>query len=254
MQSFAARIMTALLILGPFICVWAIAAIFYFMGRRRANQLRLAEISFSQSVQNRFTSMIMDRPKTWLSVKSRNSEDVARSMGLVDLQPCTSCKGLSEADPNQIFVSPPVNGWVVVFGEALPDPQLDIDNFFKFLSDMSERLGHVQYFHGNQGLGHHAWVKLIERQVVRAYVWIGETAWNQGSLTIAEKKSGMSAFDYFDDDGDDYRNWEIMRHNVEHLPLLASIWSIDPIVLFDVSVRVKPGWIGRFSIKRPKKN
>ena len=41
--------MTALLILGPFICVWAIAVIFYYMGRRRANQVRLAEISFSLS-------------------------------------------------------------------------------------------------------------------------------------------------------------------------------------------------------------
>lgn len=245
--------MTALLILGPFICVWAIAVVFYCLGRRRANQLRLAEISFSHSIQNRFTPIMMNRPKTWLAVKSRNSEDVARSMDLVDLQTCTSSRGLNEADPDQIFVSPPVNGWIVVFGERLPDPQVDIDECFKFLSDMSERLGHVQYFHGNQGLGHHAWVKLIERQVVRAYVWIGETAWNQGSPTIAEKKSGMRAFDYFHDD-DAYSNWEAVRHNVEQLPLLASIWSIDPVVLFDMSVRVKPGWIGRFSIKRTEKN
>ena len=86
--------MTALLILGPFICVWAIAVIFYYMGRRRANQVRLAEISFSQSVQNRFTSTFINRPKTWLTVKSRNSEDVARSIGLIDLQPCESrCDG-----------------------------------------------------------------------------------------------------------------------------------------------------------------
>ncbi len=110
MQNFVQHMMTALLILGPFICVWAIASIFYYMGRRRANQLRLAEISFSQSVQNRFTSIVVNRPKTWLAVKSRNSEDVARSIGLIDLQSCSSAAGLSETDIDQIFVSPPVNG------------------------------------------------------------------------------------------------------------------------------------------------
>ncbi len=254
MQNFFEHMITALLILGPFICVWAIAAIFYYMGRRRANQLRLAEISFSQSVQNRFTSIVMNRPKTWLVVKSRNSEDVARSIGLLDLQTCSSASGLSEADPDQIFVSPSVNGWVVVFGEGLPDPDTDIDECFKFLVNMSDRLGHLQYFHGNQALGHHAWVKLIERQVVRAYAWVGETAWNQGSITIAEKKSGMRAFDYFEEDSDSYINWETVRRNVEQLPLLASIWSIDPVVLLDASIRVKPGWIGRLSVKRTKKN
>lgn len=246
--------MTALLILGPFMCVWAIAVIFYYMGRRRANQVRLAEISFSQSVQNRFTSTFINRPKTWLTVKSRNSEDVARSIGLIDLQSCASSIDLSTADPDIFFVSPPINGWVVVIGERLPDPDTDIDECFKFLSEMSERLGHVQYFHGNQALGHHAWVKFIERQVVRAYVWIGETAWNQGSATLAEKKSGMTAFDYFEDDCDGYRNWEKVRQNIEQLPLLASIWSIDPVVLLDRSVRVKPGLIGRFPIKRKEKN
>ena len=97
-------------------------------------------------------------------------------------------------------------------------------------------------------------MKFIERQVVRAYVWTGETAWNQGSATLAEKKSGMRAFDYFEDDCDAYRNWEKVRQNIEQLPLLASIWSIDPVVLLDRSVRVKPGLIGRFSIKRKEKN
>ena len=138
--------MTALLILGPFICVWAIAVIFYYMGRRRANQVRLAEISFSQSVQNQFTSTFINRPKTWLTVKSRNSEDVARSIGLTDLQSCESSIDLSTADPDIFFVSPPINGWVVVIGERLPDPDTDIDECFKFLSEMSERLGACSIF------------------------------------------------------------------------------------------------------------
>ncbi len=245
--------MTALLILGPFLLVWVIAALFYSMGCRRAKQLRLDEISFAQSVHNRLGSLTISRPKTWLAVKSRNSEDVARSIGLVDPQPCANARGLTDADRDQIFVSHPVNGWVVVVGECLPNPDSDIDGCFKFLSDMSERLGHVQYFHCHQSLCHHAWVKLIDREVVRAYVWTGETVWNQGKVTIAEEKSGMKCFDYFVDDSDAYCNWEAVRRNMEQLPVLVSIWSVDPVVFCDMSTRGKPGWIGRLPVKRSKR-
>ena len=37
--------MTTFLILGPFLLVWAIAALFYALGRRRAKQVRFDEIT-----------------------------------------------------------------------------------------------------------------------------------------------------------------------------------------------------------------
>ena len=154
---------------------------------------------------------------------------------------------IKDNNPNAFVV--PNNKLIVSSGliEQSPD-------YVSLLAVLAHEVGHLQYFHGNQALGHHAWVKLIERQVVRAYAWVGETAWNQGPITIAEKRSGMRAFDYFEEDSDSYINWETVRRNVEQLPLLASIWSIDPVVLLDVSIRVKPGWIGRLSVKRTKKN
>ena len=225
--------MTTILILGPFVLVWAVAALFYALGRRRARQLQLDEIIFAQSVRQRLTPMMMTRPRTWLAVKSRNSEDVARSIGLENPQPCASGSALAGFATDQLFVSPSVNGWVVVMGDRLPNPELDIDRCFRFLNEISERVGHVQYFHGNSMLGHHAWVKVVERQVVRAYVWTGETTWNQGETTVAEQKSGMQCFDYFSDDVDQsaYQLWEAVRQNVEQLQLLASIWSVDPVAL-----------------------
>ena len=113
---------------------------------------------------------------------------------------------------------------------------------------MSERLGHVQYFHGNPALGHHAWAKLIDRQVARAYAWTGETTWNQGKPTLAEEKTGMRCFDYLED-GDDgsYQQWETVGANVDRLPVLASIWSVDPVVFEDPAMRMKPGWVGRLA-------
>jgi len=248
--------MTTVLILGPFILVWAIAALFYALGRRRARQLQLDEITFAQSVQKRLAPLLMSRPRTWLAIKSRNPEDVARSIGLKDPQPCVSGNALSKLEQDHLFVSPPVNGWVIVVGDRLPNPESDIDRCFRFLAETSDRVGHVQYFHGNPTLGHHAWAKVIEREVARAYVWTGETTWNQGSTTIAEEKSGMQCFDYFanEDEGSAYKLWETVRQNVEQLPLLASIWSVDPVALEEDAFRAKPGWVGRMPVGRSEKN
>ena len=77
--------MTTFLILGPFVFVWAVAALFYALGRRRARHVRLDEITFARSVRQRLVPSVFSRPRTWLSVRSRNPEDVARSMGLGDL-------------------------------------------------------------------------------------------------------------------------------------------------------------------------
>ena len=82
-----------------------------------------------------------------------------------------------------------------------------------------------------------------------------ETAWNQGKPTLAEEKTGMRCFDYLAD-GDDvsYQQWETVGANVDRLPLLASIWSVDPVVFEDPAMRMKPGWIGRLPMRRSKMN
>ena len=112
--------MTMLLILGPFVFVWAVAALFYALGRRRARQLRLDEITFARSVRQRWSPSIFSRPRTWLAVRSRNPEDVARSMGLGELHPCACAEAMADPDAERLLVSPPVNGWVVVTGRQLP--------------------------------------------------------------------------------------------------------------------------------------
>ncbi len=247
--------MTTFLILGPFVIVWAVAALFYALGRRRARQVRLDEITFARSVRQRLVPSVFRRPRTWLAVRSRNPEDVARSMGLGDLHPCACAEALADPDAGRLFVSPPVNGWVVVMGGPLPDPSEDIDACYRFLADMSGRLGHLQFFHGNPALGHHAWARLIERKVIRAYAWTGETAWNQGKPTRAEQKTGMCCFDYLAaGDEESYQQWEIVGANVDRLPVLASIWSVDPVVFEDAAMRLKPGWAGRLPVRRSEIN
>ena len=64
--------MTTFLILGPFVFVWAVAVLFYALGRRRARQVQFDEINFARSVRQRLVPSVFSRPRTWLAIRSRN--------------------------------------------------------------------------------------------------------------------------------------------------------------------------------------
>jgi hypothetical protein len=52
---------------------------------------------------------------------------------------------------------------------------------FSFSDALSRKLGHVQFFYADRLLHHHAWARMDEGCVTRAYAWTGETVWNQGA-------------------------------------------------------------------------
>ena len=62
-------------------------------------------------------------------------------------------------------------------------------------------------------------------------------------------------FDYLAaGDEESYQQWEIVGANVDRLPVLASIWSVDPVVFEDAAMRLKPGWAGRLPVRRSEIN
>ena len=162
------------------------------------------------------------RPLCWLAIRSVSLEMVQAALGLNRPQPCSWAQGL--AGDHGFFISPPVNGWVIVTGNALPTPTEDVDATFMFLCAVSRKLGHVQYFYASRQLQHHAWARLDDGCVTRGYAWIGETAWNQGAPTRPETEAGLRIFDY----GDPSATRTDAEINLEKIPLLAARWSLDP--------------------------
>jgi hypothetical protein len=127
------------------------------------------------------------------------------------------------------FVLPPTQGWVLVVGPHLPEPAEDVDACFRFLMRLSDRLGEVQFFSVNRVLGHHAWARLKEGRVLRAYAWAGEAVWNQGAPSRAEQFLGLRCLDYgTGDERPPFTQLEQARANAEKVPLLAAIWSLHP--------------------------
>lgn len=162
------------------------------------------------------------RPCCWLAIRSVSPEAVKTALGLVHAQPCSWAEGLSGG--HDIFISPRLNGWVIITGMGLPNPTDDVDATFLFLTALSRRLGHVQYFYASRLLHHHAWARLDDGCVTRAYAWAGETVWNQGIETLPEIETKVKLFHY----GDNSATIFDAETNFEKVPRLAARWSLDP--------------------------
>lgn len=162
------------------------------------------------------------RPEGWIAVRSVSPEAVRMALGMDHAAPCSWEDGL--AGGHEFFISPRVHGWVIITGLGLPDPTDDVDATFLFLTGLSKRLGHVQYFYANRLMHHHAWARLDDGCVTRAYAWTGETVWNQGTETLPEIEVGVKTFAY----GDNSATIHDAEMNFAKVPQLAARWSLDP--------------------------
>ena len=161
------------------------------------------------------------RPNCWLAIRTVSPEAVKHALGLNHAMPCSWAEGLSGS--REFFISPRLNGWIIVTGIGLPHPGDDVDATFLFLTALSRKLGHVQFFHADRFLQHHAWARLDHGCVTRAFAWTGETVWDQGNPTLPEIETGLNLPGY----GETATEASV-RKNLAKLPQLAARWSLDP--------------------------
>src|SRR5260370_1126131 len=118
------------------------------------------------------------------AVPSANLAHVQAALDLHDPSPCSWVEGFTTRAG--LFIAPPVNGWILVAGAGVPDPSDDVDACYRFVRELSRRLGEVHLFCANGILCHHAWVRAEGGRVLRAYACAGRTLWHQGRRTPAE--------------------------------------------------------------------
>lgn len=170
------------------------------------------------------------RPNSWVAVRSRDLVAVQSALGLSNPRPCTWIQGLMSEQ--QLFIAPPIHGWILITGCGLPEPSDDVDNCFRFLLALSRKLGQVQFYGANSVLGHHAWVRAESGRIVRAYAWAGKTLWNQGVKTSAEISLGLKCFQYSEPPEPTlFEQPDLLSTNTERVAQLAAQWSIDPAAI-----------------------
>ena len=195
---------------------------------------------------------LLASPFRWLAVRSANLHLVQAALGLRNPRPCSWEEGLTRSQDNKLFLSPPVDGWILVMGGGLPDPADDVDKCFRFIIELSRQIGQVQFFSLNRIVSHHAWVLADQGRVVRAYAWAGRTVWNQGKPTDAERRLQLCCFDYGEIPvRNDFTKLDPAAANTEKVPLLAARWSVDPMTVDARSLREGRGIAGKLSSSRP---
>ena len=217
--------------LGLFLGILLVAGMFYFMTRRQMKQMQkdraLERPPFEQMMPSS-----LNLPEQWMAIRTGNIAAVQETLGLTNPRRCTWQDGFQIVGVEHLFISPPVNGWILVVGPALPAPEEDVDFCFHFLSHISKRLGHVQYFSLNRALSHHCWVRAHTGRIERAYAWCGETLWNQGKLTPEESVLGMTCYPYGQSIEEiEFQEMRRLTTNTENISRLAARWSLNPAAL-----------------------
>jgi len=179
-----------------------------------------------------FRFFTFHRPERWLAVRSSSMEAVREALALGNTAPCPLRDGFARAQDSLLFIAPPVDGWIVVVGGALPDPAEDIDRLHRFLTRLGQELGAVQFFSANPVLQHHAWARIEAGRIVRAYAWTSEVAWNEGMRTAAEQQLGLVSYAYGEKpESGDFQALEALALTTEGVRQLAARWSVDPLAL-----------------------
>lgn len=254
-QDQTAIILSLLLLLGSVLLIGA-ALVFgvrrYLQPRRSPPAGARARESRSEPRSGRlFQPSVFHCPNRWVAIRSAHPHAVQAALGLHNPIPCSWTDGMARTGDQKLFIAPPVNGWILVVGSLLPDPSDDVDACYRFLQRLSRVLGEVQFFSVNRAVGHHAWARFECGRALRGYAWAGETLWNQGDKTWAERKLGLRCYDYCEADGrGHFAQIDRSRVNAERIPLLASIWSLDPSSIDNSAVADALGIAGDLSRAR----
>lgn len=228
-----------MLVLGG-LCV----AMIRFIVRQRHLSVATRHAPHTDSGSSR---LMFEPPACWLAVQCKDMRLVEKSLRLKNTKPCAWDDGLHAGKDHQLFLSPPIGGWILVFGPGLTHFANDPDACFRFIRMLSGQTGVVQFFSANRIVNHHGWVLANEGEILRGYSWAGETVWNQGPMTAAERALGIVCFDYGEKVPlDETLEADPALSNTEKVPQLAGRWSINP-----TSINLKPwmrqtGLVGEF--------
>ena len=174
-------------------------------------------------------------PHRWVMIRSTNTSLLREYLHIRALNMTSWSEALARSSERRFFLSTPVEGWSILVGGSLPDPAQNIDDCYHFLRWLSREFDEVQFFSVDRVLNHHAWARLSEGNVSRAYAWCGDVQWNEGRLTRDERLLGIRTLDYGNQmDSPPYGEVPIEQTNTDRVILLARRWGIDPIAATDI--------------------
>ena len=194
-----------------------------------------------------FDSTIPTQPRSfgyktsWLAIKSQDAQGVSNAL---NLEPehhvnwtcgMTRSIGRPEFGFTGVFVTPPVDGWILVLGLANYLPT-DTNRFVALMKKLSVQFGTAHFYGSDRRVGYVAWGKWISGETIRYFSSVEDDFVNIDHTTEEEMTLGspditdMSLTQYLiaiEEDGSFFPDESEVLST-------AALWSIDPSELDDL--------------------
>jgi hypothetical protein len=183
----------------------------------------------------------------WLAIRGSDSSVVAAALDLHDLQSANWEYGVwhaTEAD-YRIFITPPVNGWVLAVG--IPLLFESDDHQTKRIVPLSKQFGEAQFFSSMRTSAAYLWARAVRGNVIRVFYEGDGTRREEGDKTDEEKQLGFRFFDASSPESTEPGYWQrkdLIHLNEDYVLKVAGKWSIDPSKLDQMGLPTLIGVIG----------
>lgn len=153
----------------------------------------------------------------WLAIKGGTPEQIIDTLQLKNKIAANWQSGMKLAGEGQTFVSPLIDGYVLLIGPM----ELELEQ----LGEMAKNFEELQYFVSHRVVELHSWTLFRAGELVRHYYYIGESGEVEsiGELTEEEKELDFDSLIMSEDD-----DWDEVEFPDEESVLeIAAAWSVD---------------------------
>ena len=167
----------------------------------------------------------------WWTVRSDDLQWVASFLELHAASACNWSSGVALAYDGGVFLTPPVNGWILICGTRLPPQSEDAATEVETrLEILSHEFSDAQVFATHRVVEYHVWGRARDGSLTRGFGHLGEagvTFWDTG-FDEGEDALGFDFVDWSDDPSEeelDAADWP----SEDHVMQVASAWSVAPV-------------------------
>ena len=195
---------------------------------------------------------------TWIAIRLSDPTAILDVLPIDELQRANWSTGISAAYSHHTFVSPPIDGWVLVLSNNIPglDTEDRSADWKRLMERLADHFDDVQSFSTHRVVEYHAWARFLKGKEIRAYAYTGEsgeTLVDRGERTEAEIELGHNFFDERSPAAESEEYWEredLTYPDEEDVMRVAGKWSINPTRLGHLSAPPSVAWIAAICRER----
>jgi len=193
----------------------------------------------------------------WFAIHSEEPQAVAAAVELRRPQTVNWEYGTWHAyqyDDYQMFVSPPVNGWVLVMG--MPIVWEADSHAVERMVELSKQFEEVQLFASMRTSSSYMWARTSKGKLIRLFYEGDGERRVTGEETAEEKALGFKFFDSSSPESQKPGYWDrkdLTYLDEEHVLQVAARWSVDPSKLDQMGLKPVLGLLGDPSASYPPK-